>query len=160
MKRLILCLVLVFGLAPFSYLVAQDVQVDQLYLGSIAGAPMRVATLQGYVVILSASLADASWKPWDVIDYAPGLAVYMQISVINWATSTKSFKLEFDLRYADGASYYVKRTSTSIPAESAQIYRIPVTSYAAKLGFFTLTGRVYGTGMGTDNKVTAQALVF
>jgi len=30
----------------------------------------------------------------------------------------------------------------------------------AKLGVLTLTGRVYGAGMGNDNKVTSQVFVY
>ena len=158
MKRWILCLVLVFGLAPFSYLVAQGVQVEQLNLGSITDIPTRVAGIQGYVVPLTVSLADSSWNPKSFFTYYSG-TVYMQIAVVNLSSSTKSFKLEYDLRCADGASYYVYRTSKSVPAGQGTLFRIAVTSYVAKLGLITLTGRVYGTGMGNDNKVTSQAYV-
>ena len=161
MKRLILCLVLIFGLAQFRYLIAQDVQVEQLYLGSITDMPAIITSAQGAVVALTVSLADSSWKPMDYIEYGSGpIPVYMQITVINFAPSTTLCKLEYDLRYADGAGYYVYRTSKSVKAQSKLIVRIPVSTYVAKLGLFTLTGRVCGTGMGNDNKVTAQAFVF
>ena len=161
MKRLILCLVLIFGLAQFRYLIAQDVQVEQLYLGSITDMPAIITSAQGAVVALTVSLADSSWKPMDYIEYGSGpIPVYMQMTVINFAPSPTLCKLEYDLRYADGASYYVKRISQSIPASCLQTTSIPLPSSVAKRGLFTLTGRVYGTGMGNDNKVTAQVLVY
>jgi hypothetical protein len=161
MNRLILGLVLVFSLAQFNYLGAQEEQIEQFYSGPITDIPALVTSTQGKVVALGVSLADSSWKPMDVIEYGSGpITVYMQITVINFASSTTLCKVEYDLRYADGASYYVYRTSKSVKALSKLIVRIPVSSYVAKLGLFTLTGRVYGTGMGNDNKVTAQAYVF
>ncbi len=159
MKRLFLGLVLVLGFAQFNDLGAQVVQQEQLSLGSITNMPTRVATVQGYVLPMTVSLADSTWTPMNFIHYNGG-SIYMQITVINWSTSTKSFKLEYDLRYGDGAGYYFYRSSNSIPGGSSKIYRIGVTGYAAKLGLITLTGRVYGTGMGNENKVTTQALVF
>jgi hypothetical protein len=160
MKRLILCLVLVFGFAQFNYLGAQDVQVEQLYLGSITDIPGIVASAQGAVPALGVHIGDPVGTPSYLIKYPPGKKWYMGIIVCNMSSSTISYQLEYDLRYADGASYYVKRISQSIPASCLQTTSIPLPSSVAKRGLFTLTGRVYGTGMGNDNKVTAQVLVY
>jgi len=159
MKRFILCLVLVFGLAQFSYLGAQEVQEELVYLGPITDMPV-VASTPGEVVALGVYIGDLARNPSYTIDYAAGQTWYMYISCINWAASTKSFKLEFDLRYADGTYYRVYRVSKSIPGETYLISGFNVTSYVAKLGLLTLTGRVYGTGMGNDNKVTAQVVAY
>jgi hypothetical protein len=43
---------------------------------------------------------------------------------------------------------------------SADSFRLNVTSYVAKKGLLTLTGRVYGKGMGNDSKVTSQVYVY
>ena len=160
MKRFILCLVLFFGLAQFSYLAAQDVQDELVYLGPISDMPVRVASTPGEVIALGVYIGDPAGNPKYTIEYAAGQTWYMYISCINWAASTKSFKLEFDLRYADGTSYKVYRTSKSIPGETYLISGLNITSYVAKLGLLTLTGRVYGTGMGNDNKVTAQVVAY
>jgi len=160
MKRLILCLVWVFGLAEFSYLVAQEVQVEQLYLGSITDIPTTVASVPGEIVACGVNIGDSSWTPRYIIDYAAGQTWYMEIIVLNWSSSTKSFKLEYDLRYGDGVGYKVYRASTSIAGLSWAMYRINVTSYVAKLGLLTLTGRIYGKGMGNDNKVTSQVVAY
>jgi len=159
MKRLILCLVLAFGLAQFSYLAAQDVQDELVYLGRITDMP-EVASTPGEVIALGVYIGDPAGDPKYTIDYAAGQTWYMYISCINWTTSTQSCKLEFDLRYGDGTSYRVYRTSKSIPGESILVSGLNVTSYVAKLGLLTLTGRVYGTGMGNDNKVTAQVVAY
>lgn len=160
MKRLILCLVWVFVLAQFSYLVAQEEQVEQVYLGSIKDMPAIVTSEPGAVVALGVGICDSSLNSYYLIDYAGGQTWYMYLVVVNWSTSTKAFKLEFDLRYGDGASYKVTRASKSLGAETWEMYIYNVTSYVAKLGLFTLTGRVYGTGMGNDNKVTAQVISY
>jgi len=104
MKRFILCLVLFFGLAQFSYLAAQDVQDELVYLGPISDMPVRVASTPGEVIALGVYIGDPAGNPKYTIEYAAGQTWYMYISCINWAASTKSFKLEFDLRYADGTS--------------------------------------------------------
>ncbi len=156
MKRLFLCLVLVFGFAQFNDLAAQQ---EEIYAGSITGAPIGTASTPGGALALTVSLADSAWTPMNFVHYTGG-TIYMQVTVINWTTTTKSFKLEYDLRCADGAYYYVVRQAKSIAGSTSMIYRIAVTSYVAKLGLITLTGRVYGTGMGNDNKVTTQAVVF
>lgn len=161
MKRLILCLVLVFGFAQFSYLVAQeDAQEEQIYLGSITDIPATVASTQGAVVALGVNIGDASWTPDYTIDYAAGQTWYMAIIVCNMSTSTQLFKLEYDLRYGDGVGYKVRHIYHSLLAHTRYMYRINVTSYVAKFGLLTLTGRVYGKGMGNDNKVTAQVFVY
>jgi hypothetical protein len=160
MKRFILCLVFVLGLAQFSYLVAQDVQEELVYLGPITDMPVRVASTPGEVVALGVYIGDSAGNPSYTIDYAAGQTWYMYICCINWTTSTQSCKLEFDLRYGDGTGYKVYRTSKSISGESYLISGLNVTSYVAKLGLLTLTGRVYGTGMGNDNKVTAQVVAY
>jgi hypothetical protein len=160
-KRFILGLILVLGLAPFGHLVAQDGQTEQKDLGQITGMPAAIASAQGEVLALTIGFGDSAWRPMDYIEYGSGpIPVYMQMTVLNTASTAKSCKLEFDLRYADGASYYVYRTSKTVQAKSKLMVRILVSTYAAKLGLFTLTGRVYGTGMGNDNKVTAQAFVY
>jgi len=161
MKRLFLFLALVFSLAQFNNLGAQQaVQQEELYVGSITNRPMRIATWEGSVLALQVSIANSAWQPYNWIDYSAGQSWYLQISVINWASTSKAFKLEYDLRCADGATYYVYRSANTIAAGASRIYRIGISSYVAKLGVFTLTGRVYGTGMGNDNKVTTQAFVF
>jgi hypothetical protein len=160
MKCFILCLVLVFGLAQFSYLVAQDVQAEQFYLGSITDMPTTLTSTPGEVVALGVYIGDAAGNASYTFDYAAGQTWYMYICCVNWASSTKSFKLEYDLRYGDGVGYRVSRTSTSLPGGNWGIWRLNVTSYVAKLGLLTLTGRVYGTGMGNDNKVTAQVVAY
>jgi hypothetical protein len=109
---------------------------------------------------LGVYIGDPAGDPSCVIDYAAGQTWYMYIYCINWASSTKSFKLEYDLRYGDGLGYRVYRTSSSLPGAYEGIYRLNVTSYVAKLGLLTLTGRIYGTGMGNDNKVTSQVLAY
>ena len=157
MKRLILCLVLAFGLAQFSYLAAQEVLVD---LGPIKDMPMTVASTPGEVLALGVYIADSAGTPSCIIDYAAGQTWYMCIYCFNWASSTKSFKLEYDLRYGDGLGYRVYRTSSSLPGGYWGIYKLNVTSYVAKLGLLTLTGRIYGTGMGNDNKVTSQVVAY
>ena len=157
MKRLFFCLVLVLGFAQFNYLGAQE---EQVYLGSIIDIPAPVASIQGAVVALSVYLGDPSGTAWQTVQYSAGQTWYMDIVVANFSSSTQSFKLEYDLRYGDGVGYKVTRTSNSIAGLNAVNYRIDVTSYVKKLGLFTLTGRVYGKGMGNDNKVTAQAYVF
>ena len=160
MKRLIYCMVLVFGLMPFSYLGAQDVQVEHRYLGAITDIPATVTAAQGAVVALSVNIGNSLWYPYYRIDYAAGQTWYMDIIYVNLSSSTQSFKLEYDLRYGDGVGYKVYRSSNSIPALYYAMYRINVTSYVAKLGVLTLTGRVCGAGMGNDNKVTSQVYVF
>jgi len=161
MKRLILCLILVFGIMQFSNLVAQDVQLEWLHSGSIADIPMEAALTPEAVLALSVNICDSSWNPHVVIDYTSGQTWYMMIYVYNNSSATKSFKIEYDLRYKDGGNYYVYRTpAVSIAPQSWDSWRINVTSYVAKLGLLTLTGRVYGTGMGNDNKVTGQVFVF
>jgi len=157
MKRSIFCLVLVFGFAQFSYLGAQQ---EQLYLGSITDIPATVASTPGAVVALSVNIGDPSWTPRYFIDYAAGQTWYMEIIVCNMSSSIQSFKLEYDLRYGDGVGYKVYRSSNSIPALYYAMYRFNVTSDVAKLGVLTLTGRVYGAGMGNDNKVTSQVFVY
>jgi hypothetical protein len=93
MKRLVLCLVLVFGLAQFSNLVAQDVQVESLYLGSITDIPMEVASVPGEVLACGVNICDSSWTPRYIIDYTAGQTWYMMIIVCNTTSSAKSFKL-------------------------------------------------------------------
>ena len=159
MKRLFFCLALVFILAQFSYLGAQDVQEELVYLGRITDMPM-VASTPGEVVALGVYIGDAAGNPYCTIDYAAGQTWYMYIYCFNWASSTKSFKLEYDLRYGDGLGYRVYRTSSSLPGGYWGIYELNVTSYVAKLGLLTLTGRIYGTGMGNDNKVTSQVVAY
>jgi len=156
MKRLILCLVLVFGFFLFNHLVAQE---DQLFLGSITNVPASVTFAQGAVVALGVNISDPSWTPSYVIKYAAGQTWYMDISVVNLSSSTQSFKIEFDLRYGDGVGYNVFRVSYSTAGGTYSRHRVNVTSHVAKLGLLTLTGRVYGTGMGNDNKVTGQVFV-
>jgi len=157
MKRLIFCLVLVFGFAQFSYLGAQQ---EQLYLGSITDMPATVTSTPGAVVALSVNIGNPSWTPSYFFKYAVGQTWYMEIIVCNTSSSTQSFKLEYDLRYGDGVGCKLYRSSNSIPALYYAMYRINVTSYVAKLGVLTLTGRVCGAGMGNDNKVTSQVYVF
>jgi len=160
MKRFILCLVLVSGLVQFSYLGAQDVQEELVYLGPITNMPVRVASTPGEVVALGVYIGDSAGTANYTIDYAAGQTWYMYICCVNWASSTKSFKLEYDLRYGDGIGYRVYRASASLSGSNWGIWRLNVTSYVAKLGLLTLTGRVYGTGMGNDNKVTAQVVAY
>jgi hypothetical protein len=180
MKRLILCLVLVFGLAQFSYLIAQEEQVEQFHLGSIqpgqffleliqpgqfnldsiTDIPAIVAsTTKGGVVALWALISDSNYLYY-AICYNPGQIWYMYIYVVNTSSETQSFKLEFDLRYGNGLGYKVYRSSQVIAGLGFDKFRINVTSYVAKLGVLTLTGRVYGEGMGNDNKVTSQVFVY
>ena len=160
MKRLIFYLILIFGLAQFSYLVAQEVQVEEFCLGSITDIPTIITSVPGEVVACGVYICDNSWSPYWLIDYAPGQTWYMAIAVVNWSNYTVSFKLEYDLRYGDGAGYKTYRTSNLLAGASFNMYRINVTSYVAKLGILTLTGRVYGTGMGNDNKVTSQVIAY
>jgi hypothetical protein len=159
MKRLIFYLILVFGLAQFSYLGAQDVEEELVYLGRITDMPV-VASTPGAVVAMGVYIGDSAGTASYLIDYAAGQTWYMYICCINWASSTKSFKLEYDLRYGDGYGYRVYRASASLSGGNWGIWRLNVTSYVAKLGLFTLTGRVYGTGMGNDNKVTSQVVAY
>jgi hypothetical protein len=160
MKRLILCLVLVLGFAQFNYLGTQDVQIEQLYLGSITDIPATVMSTPGTVVACGVNIGDPSWTLRYIIDYVAGQTWYMEIIVLNWSSSTQYFKLEYDVRYADGFGYKVYRSSNSISGLSYAMYRINVTSCVAKLGLLTLTGRVYGAGMGNDNKVTSQVVAY
>jgi hypothetical protein len=160
LKRLILCLSWVCCAALFSSLAAQDVQVESLDLGSIMDIPMKVASTPGAVLALAVHICDSSWEPHVVIDYESGQTWYMMIYAFNNSSSSQSFKLEYDLRYKDGAGYYVYRTAVSIPSYTWKAWRVSVTSYVAKLGLLTLTGRVYGTAMGNDNKVTGQVYVY
>ena len=157
MKRLVSCLVLVFVLTQFSYLGAQE---EELYLSSITNMPATITAAQGAVVALSVNIGNSLWYPNYRIDYTAGQTWYMDIIYVNLSSSTQSFKLEYDLRYGDGVGYKVYRSTASIPGNSYGQARINVTSYVAKLGLLSLTGRVYGTGMGNDNKVTAQVFVY
>jgi len=161
MKRLILCLVLVCGLVQFNYLGAQaakGVQAGRLHSSSIKNIPMTEASAQGAVVPLMVYIGNPSYLYW-TIEYTPGDIWYMYIVVVNTSPSTQSFKLEYDLRYGDGVGYKVYRCSQSVAGMSSDSFRFNVTSYVAKKGLLTLTGRVYGKGMGNDNKVTTQAYV-
>ncbi len=160
MKRLLFCAILVLGLAQSGYLGAQESQLEEFYLGSISRAPVKLATTPGSVVALGVFVADASGEPSSIIDYAAGQTWYLQIIVVNWATTAKSFKLEFDLRYGDGAGYYVYRQALSIAKQTYAIYKLKVTPYIAKLGIMSIAGRVYGTAMGNDNRVTGQIYVY
>jgi hypothetical protein len=159
MKRLFLCLVLVFGFAQFNYLSTQEEQVEQFHLGSITDIPATEASTQGVVVPLLTYIGTTS-NVWWSIDYTAGDIWYMYIAVVNTSPSTQSFKLEFDLRYGDGVGYRVYRCSQSVAGLSWDSFRLNVTSYVAKLGLLTLTGRVYGKGMGNDSKVTGQVYVY
>lgn len=163
MKHLFFCFVIAFSLFQPGYLPAQEaqgVQVEQLDLGPITGLPMKIATTPGAVIACGINLADASWTPRYIIDYAAGQTWYLEIMVANCSTTTKTFKIEYDLRCADGATYYVYRYATSIGGLRYAMFRVNVTSYVAKLGLMTLAGRVYGTGMGNDNRVTSQAFIY
>ena len=159
MKRLILCLVLVFSFAQFSYLVAQE---EEVFINSLTSIPATITSMQGPVVALSVNIVNshASLTPYPVIGYTVGQTWYMQIVYVNTSSSTQSCKLEFDLRYQDGVGYKVYRNSASILGRSVNQSEIVVTSYVAKRGLLTLTGRVYGAGMGNDNKVTSQVYVY
>jgi hypothetical protein len=156
MKRLLLGLVLVLGFAQFNNLAAQE---GEFYLGSITYTPIRMASTGGDVKPLLVCISDSTGAPFPFIPYS-ARTWYMYIIYVNTSSSAKSFKLEYDLRYGDGASYYVYRKALSIAANTCMSYRINVTTYVAKLGLLTLTGRVYGTGMGNDNKITSQVFVY
>ncbi len=157
MKRAFLCLVLIFGFAQFSHLTAQE---ELVFSGPINGMPANLASTPGEVLALGVYIAGADGTPICLIDYAAGQTWYMYIYCFNWASSTKSFKLEYDLRYGDGLGYKVYRASSSLPGNYWGIYKLNVTSYVAKLGLLTLTGRIYGAGMGNDNKVTSQVVAY
>ena len=157
MKRLCLCLVLALSFAQFSYLGAQEALVE---LDPIASLPVQIASTPGDVLALGVNIANSSNTPYHLIHYASSQTWYMNIIVINGAGVSKSFKAEFDLRYADGASYYVYRKAYTIGAATTAVIRVNVTAYVAKLGIFTLTGRVYGKAMGNDNKVTSQVFAY
>ncbi len=157
MKRMCLYLVLVLGLALFSNLLAQEALVE---LTPITNVPTQIASTPGDVQALSVNIANSSGTPYVVIDYAGSQTWYMDIAVVNLSAVSKSFKAEFDLRYADGTSYYVYRASYTIAALTAGRARVNVTAYVAKLGLLTITGRVYGKGMGNNNRVTTQVYAF
>ena len=163
MKRLVCCMVLVIGLAQFSNLGAQEKLV---YLGPIdmfgpIDMPAATAITPPKGLAFYVNIVDTSRRTKYLIDYASGQAYDMEIGFLNLPTNTtQTIKVELDLRYNDGAGYYVKRVAFSNLEEGWYYYSFNATSYVAKLGVLTLTGRVYGTGMGNNNKVTSQLYVY
>ncbi len=123
MKRFCLCLALVLGLAQFSNLLAQEALVE---LGSITNVPMQIASTPGVVQAMSVNIANSSYVPYYLIDYSSSQTWYMVITVLNTSAVTQSFKVDFDLRYADGASYYVYRAAYTIAAGTLGTTRVNV----------------------------------
>lgn len=160
MKRLVLCFVLVFGLVQFCNLVAQEEQVDQVFVGSIRDIKAKVTSDPGEVLALGVAICDSSYTPYSVIEYKSGDIWYMALDVVNLSTATKSIKIEFDIRYADGANYKVVRDSDSIAGQTEALFIYNATSYVAKGGLLSLSGRVYGAKMGNDNRVTGRTYVY
>ncbi len=166
MKRLILCLVLVIALAQFNFPVGQEVQLLEEQSPknprtSIDQNSIAMTDESSNVVVLSASFVDYDGEPLYSVDYSTSDTVYMQIVCVNNSTSSKTVKFEWDLRYADGASYYQYRTSKVVSGWTIYTYKLSVSnSYLSKLGTFSFTGRVYGTKIGNNNKVSSQLDVY
>ena len=161
MKRLIFCLGLVFGLMQANHLFAQE---GQFFSGTIPpGISIQSPSWFGQVLALQVYItvgSDPTPLP-GVFQYLPGKAYYMNVFVANASNLIRSFKVEYNLAYNDGANYLpTTRYAYSAPAQWVGYCRINVTAYIAKLGLISLQGRVYGTGMGNTNKVCSQVIVY
>lgn len=158
-------LVCCFGLAGF---VTAD-EVGEIVLKRLPPAPnTAIMATDGPYLIRALAIGLANMLPsradYATLDFASeyvtGQTWYMCFFVINYSDVTTAIKLEFDLRYSDGAGRVQKYYAKTIAANTATLYYINVTSYAAKLGLFTLSGQVYGTRMGNANRVTSQAYLY
>jgi len=155
--------ILGFCFLVFSALAPANEQIVEVKSFMVPAGEISIQTVE-YINPLQVTIADPAWLPTNVIKYKSGQTWYMQITVINSSGITKSFKLEFNLYYGDGAGYYTYRVATSMSGSPGGLlwntYRINVTSYIAKKGLIRLMGRVYGTGFGLNNKVEAQVAVY
>jgi hypothetical protein len=164
MKRFILCFILVFSLAQFSYLVAQDEQVVEeqfpLNLKAKTGQNAIAMTDNETVEIISATFVDSYGDPLVYANY-PDDSVYMQITCINNDHSAKTVRFEYNLTYADGSLYYTYRTYRTVSAGYYYSLRVLVSnSRLYKLGLFSFTGRIYGTAMGNTKIASSQLCVY
>lgn len=169
MKKMIftwgLVLVCFFSLASF---VAAD-EVGEIVLKRLPpNAKTDMMATDGPYLVRALAIGLANLLPsradYAILDfvseYEAGQTWYMCFFVVNYNDTAKAIKLEFDLRYKDGAGRLQKYYSKTIAANVATLYYINVTSYVAKLGLFTVNGQVYGTEMGNANRVTSQAFIF
>jgi len=155
----------VFTLSSF---VAAD-EVGEIILKRLppVAAMNAMATDGPYMVrALAVGLANVlpSTPDWATLNFASeyyaGQTWYMCFFVANYNNTAAAIKIEFDLRYSDGAGRLSRLYSKTLAANTVTLYYISVTSYVAKLGLFTVNGQVYGAKMGNANKVMSQVYIY
>jgi len=101
---------------------------------------------------------------WSILDYAAeyhsGSQWNMILVAVNYSSQPIPIKVEFELRWNDGAGKQYKRWSRTIGAGTVVMYMFDMTSKIRQLGLFHLIGRISGKYVGANNVVHTQLLIY
>jgi len=166
-------LVFLISLSLANFLMGQaftkDDEVGEIILKRLPPvAMMNALATDGPYMVRALAVGLTYEKPsagdWAIFDfcseYFAGDTWYMCFVVVNYDDTAAAIKFQWDLLYNDGAGKFTKTYSKTIPASTVMLYYITATSYVAKLGLFTVDGRVYGAKMGNTNKVMSQVYIY
>lgn len=104
---------------------------------------------------------NAFWSILDyVAEYISGSKWNMILVAGNISSQPVPIKVEFELRWNDGAGRQYKKWSRTIDAGTVMMYMFDITSKIKQLGLFHLTGRISGKYVGINNVVHTQLYIY
>ena len=162
--------VIALGISP---LIGQDWDQDEgeVYEMVIGQVPISQAGVMSLdippnVKALAIGVSDvfpsqASWARFEFSrQWSGSQEWYMIFAVVNSGGQDAVIKIDMELQFNDGAGRFFRRSTKTIKAGFIMLYWTTVTSKIQKKGLFSTNGRVFGKGIGLNNRVLSQLYIW
>ncbi len=170
MKRLIVgvsLMLLVLPLISQEIAETEDLTIHEMVIGTVPVVDTQwVPDDDFYVRALCVGLANffPDQADWAILDFATlwrsNQDWYMLFIVVNPTSRSRNIKVEFELMWNNGGGRFYRKQAKNIGSGNIVLYWLNVKSKVNKLGVFTCNGRVFGAGVGNNNRVQSQVYIY